>query len=470
VTTTPARPGWGSRLTAYPAQPHPSYALGDVDLAQAVPIPDIVPAPENRQSSWARALAAEATVYGLPSVYQYVQMHGLAVDRSSPAYVGFNALRHDTRPAGPGYEGFKTPNVDTLYSHAWLDLSAGPVDLYVPGMGHRYYTAHLLDAYSNSVNLSSRTLGPLGGTVRLVTTDWTGAVPTAVPLLRLATPYTWLLLRVFVRDVDDLLAARALQTQVTLTPTGGPPPARPWPTVPSDAEALDAVSFLRLLDVCLRHNGHPVQEDALVHRFRGLGIGNAEPLDPQRWSPSLRRAAEDGHAEGMELVRAVRGQRGEAAGTGGWRTLHSGAYGFDYLLRASTNYVGLGGNVREESGAYTTFVDADSAMLDGHSSYRLRLAPPPPVDAFWSLTAYDAETRELVENPLGRYAVTDRTRGLPRQDDGSVELLVGGPEPDASEAWLPAPPRRFYLVLRAYLGRQEVLDGTWAPHPVRRVV
>lgn len=458
-----ADPRWRSRMAGYPVQPRASYALSDVDLMQAVELPDIVPAAG--QDSWARALALEATVYGLPAVYRYVQMHATALDRTNPSYVGFNSFRHERTLAGPGYSPFRTPNVDTLYSHAWLDLSRGPVEVTVPAMEGRYYTVHLLDAYSNATNLSTRTWGPDGGTVWLATPEWEGSVPDGVPVFRVASPYLWVLLRIFVRGAADLPAVHALQDAVALTPTAagvGAPPR--WLSVPADAESLDATTFLAVLDLCLTLNGHPVQEDALVYRLRGLGIGGIPPLDPQEWSAELRASIERGFAEAMDLIRGVREQRGEPAGTSGWRTLRSGAYGFNYLHRAATNYVGLGATVREESGAYTTFVDEASEPLVGSRSYRLRLAPPPPVEAFWSLTAYDVETRELVTNRMDRFVVNSETTGLSWGADGSIEVILASDEPvEGRSNWLPVPKGRFYLVIRAYLGGPEIVDGTWTP-------
>jgi hypothetical protein len=89
------------------------------------------------------------------------------------------------------------------------------------------------------------------------------------------------------------------------------------------------------------------------------------------------------------------------------------------------------------------------------------------VDAFWSVSAYDVETRELVANPAERYSVNDHSRGLVVGDDGSVELtLTSRAGADAEANILPVPPGRFYLVLRAYLGGEAVLDGSWTPPPV----
>ncbi|WP_244928904.1 DUF1254 domain-containing protein [Nocardioides sp. W7] len=462
---------WPSAFGQYPDPPRPSYATTDVGLLQAPVVDDVLPADGPELDALTRSLVRDAVVYGLPVVLQYEHLLHLALDPEHPSYVGFNTLRHEDAPAGPGYPGFKTPNADTLYSSAWLDLTGGPVELDVPAMGARYYTAHFLDLFSNAVNLSTRTLGPDGGRAWLATTDWDGEVPEGTRVLRVATPYLWLLLRVFVRDADDLPTARALQRLVTLRPlaasTGAEADDDAWPILSGPAEELGAEEFLTVLDHCLRHSPHPVQEDALVHHLTAIGLGARRPFDCDAWSESRRDAMRQGYDDAFALVRSVLTRRGIPAGDAGWRTLRSGTYGFNYLHRAATSYQGLGATVREESGPYTTFVDGSGEALDGSRAYVLRLDPPPPVDAFWSISAYDVQTRELVENPAERYSVNDHSRGLVCGDDGSVELrLTSRAGADPAPNVLPVPPGRFYLVLRAYLGGEAVLDGSWTPPPV----
>jgi hypothetical protein len=48
-----------------------------------------------------------------------------------------------------------------------------------------------------------------------------------------------------------------------------------------------------------------------------------------------------------------------------------------------------------------------------------------PVDAFWSLTLYDNATCQLVENPIARYSIGDRTPGLVRDAQGGLRIQVG---------------------------------------------
>ena len=74
----------------------------------------------------------------------------------------------------------------------------------------------------------------------------------------------------------------------------------------------------------------------------------------------------------------------------------------------------------------------------------------PPVNAFWSVTMYDAQDFYLVPNPINRYSVGDRTRGLQFDPDGGLTLAVQHEAPANAANWLPAPAGRFYCVLRLY--------------------
>ncbi|HMV71292.1 MAG TPA: DUF1254 domain-containing protein, partial [Pseudomonadales bacterium] len=72
-----------------------------------------------------------------------------------------------------------TPNNDTLYSAAWLDLHSTPVRVHVPAIGHgRYWSIALLDAYTNDiVVLGRRNDGDGPVDVVVVGPDWQGDLP-----------------------------------------------------------------------------------------------------------------------------------------------------------------------------------------------------------------------------------------------------------------------------------------------------
>jgi len=285
------------------------YEFSDVDQFQIEGRPDVVPEHRGSRTAFARMLAMDATIYGLPSVYQYAQMFVQAVDETSPTYTGFDVWFHQRDVSTPEFDAFKTPNVDTLYSNAWLDLSEGPALIRIPPIRSRYYTLHFLDAYSNSTNLSSRTVGPNGGDFLVTPPSWDGTIPAGVTRFRVATPYMWILMRMLVREsVADVEEVRALQDGVEISAMAGVGNGDFVPVSPEAVES-DYKSFFLALDSTLRANGHPVHEDAYVYRFRSIGLGANRPLDFDALDEATRAGMEAGFGGAMEVVTGARATR-----------------------------------------------------------------------------------------------------------------------------------------------------------------
>jgi hypothetical protein len=445
----------------YPVQPAPSYRMEVVDQFDPTPGGDVLPKDPAARTALARSVAMEAVIYGLPSVYQYREMFVQAVDHASPRFTGFNRFAHDRDLAGPGYKAFKTPNSDTLYSNAWLDLTGGPVLIETPDVPLKYYTLNFLDMFSNASNIGTRTFGSRASRYLVAPATWTGDPPKGVTLFRVATPHAWILMRVFAQTPSEVAIARGVQDGVKITPMA---PARSAGAYPAP-DADTALGYLKVLDHVLRTDGHPDQEDALIYRFRAIGIGGPEPFDPGRLDPETRTGIEAGFADAMKIIAASRAQLG-ATTDSGWTRVEKARYGFNYLSRATVNYVGLGANVDTENLSFNTFADHEGRPLDGSKGDYALSFKPPPVNAFWSVTLYDAATFALYPNELQRYLINDRTPGLKANTDGSIDLLIQHAPPREAANWLPAPNRPFYLVVRSYLPKPEMISGGWRPEPV----
>jgi len=104
-----------------------------------------------------------------------------------------------------------------------------------------------------------------------------------------------------------------------------------------------------------------------------------------------------------------------------------------YLMRALAARGGLWGNHGYEAAYAMVYLDADGHELDGAGGYELRFATPPPCRAFWSVPMYDTPDFSLVANPVDRYSIGDRTRGLHAHDDGSLTIVMQPDEPSESE-------------------------------------
>jgi hypothetical protein len=139
------------------------------------------------------------------------------------------------------------------------------------------------------------------------------------------------------------------------------------------------------------------------------------------------------------------------------------------VTRALAARGGLWGNHAYEAAYSMTYKDAAGEQLEGDRRYELRFETPPPVDAFWSVTMYSLPDFYLVENPIGRYSIGDRTPGLRYGDDGSLTLTIQHDRPEDPANWLPAPSGRFRPILRMYEPRASVFDGSYALPPITRV-
>ncbi len=93
----------------------------------------------------------------------------------------------------------------------------------------------------------------------------------------------------------------------------------------------------------------------------------------------------------------------------------------------------------------------------------------PPANAFWSITMYDKEGFQI-PNPINRFAIGSHDK-LTSNADGSLDIYVqaNSPAKDKEANWLPAPKGFFQPTMRIYSPRAEVLDGTWAPPPFKKV-
>ncbi len=72
--------------------------------------------------------------------------------------------------------------------------------------------------------------------------------------------------------------------------------------------------------------------------------------------------------------------------------------------------------------------------------------------------------------PCGAEVIGDRTPGLKRGPDGSLELYLQSERPDDKAAnWLPAPKGPFYVLLRMYAPKQALVTDDHKLPPIKRV-
>lgn len=162
---------------------------------------------------------------------------------------------------------------------------------------------------------------------------------------------------------------------------------------------------------------------------------------------------------------------GRPAGNGWNRSTNNARWGIDYFNRTGTAKSNMFDNKPNETQYIYTDNDGDGRPLDGANLYEVTFPAgrEPPVEGFWSLTLYN-EHHFFHPNPLDRYSLGTRNKTLKRGADGSLTLYAGARSPGADKEsnWLPAPDGHFSLYIRAYWGKQPILDGSWQPPRIVR--
>ena len=237
-------------------------------------------------------------------------------------------------------------------------------------------------------------------------------------------------------------------------------------------QRMSATAFLTTLSRLLIAN-RPLAQDAPMHvALAEVGIVPGRPFDPGAVDATVLRDLEGVVPRALASLQGKAKQMG--ASVNGWR-LPKGdiaAFATDYDTRAFIALIALGANLPSDSLYPTAFVDGDGAPLSGANAYVLRFAPglTPPVNAFWSVTMYDAQSF-FVENPIQRYAISS-WMALAPNFDGSLDIAIQHAPPQDTTNWLPAPEGPFNVTMRMYWPKAEppsILDGSWAPPAITRI-
>lgn len=359
------------------------------------------------------------------------------------------------------------PNNDTVYSSAQLELSGGPVEVISPSSADRYFNITFMDAFSdNFAGLGTRLTGGKGGTFWVVGPQWTGSAPAGVTVFRSSTNDVWMLGRIVVEGPSDLAAAKALQDQIKIKSLATTPPKS---FGVKTASTDDPSNFLAVVNDMLARSPGGLGHMARAGNYANVGVGpGVTPTAEQiaMWSAYLPKGIAKLKEKFLFRDLTVNGWGYQESGVGE-------ASGSD-LLRSAIALGGLAALPEAEAMYFQSTADETGAPLNGASKYVWRIPPGGiPASAFWSLTMYQAEPDGrffLVQNPINRFSVGDRTPGLVKNADGSIDILIQREQPTGPLAanWLPAAAGAMRMSLRAYLPKPELRNRTWKIPPVRK--
>lgn len=439
-----------------------------------------------------KQIAEEGFVYGLPLVMAYTASYEFWVDKTSSQYKGpFNQLFNESRVFTPKDTAVITPNSDTPYSFACMDLRAEPWVITVPAVAReRYYSVMLCDWNTfNFGYIGTRATGCEPGDYLVVGPDWKGETPASIKkVFHASTQFALAVYRTQLFGADDMPNVVKVQNGYKLQSLSAyqkspAPPAAPAIDFPKASAELAKTGFFEFLDTVLALAPAGPEEKEIRAKLARIGIGPGKAFNFKDLSLEHKAAIGLGMKAGEKKVEEKVASIGKKVN--GWSI--SAAFGDrkfyngDWLLRAAAAKAGIFGNDAEEAMYPMTRWLSDGEVLDGSKhnyTFTFPAGQMPPVNAFWSVTMYDGKSQLLIENPLNRYLINSpMLPNMKKNDDGSLTLYIQKDNPGADKEanWLPAPNGPIYMVMRLYWPKTEAPSilppgaGSWAPPAVQKV-
>lgn len=377
------------------------------------------------------------------------------------------------------------PNQDVVYGLSFFSLDEQPVIVQVPDFGDRFWVYALYDQRTDQFGELGKPYKTKPGFYLLVGPNWKGEKPAGVEaIIRSPTALANSIPRVFMDDTaQDREAIQKKINQIVfypLTDFDGKMKTVDWkqsPTIPNpNADAASGgetkwvvpEKFFDQLPQVLDMVPPLPGEEGLYGQFRLL-------MDAAAKDPAIKQALIAVATETEKEVISPFFQwkhNGRPAGNGWNRSTNNAQFGLDYFNRTGTSKSNMFDNRPSETQYFYSDLDGAGVQLDGSNSYSITFAKgeEPPVQGFWSLTLYNKH-HLFSENELKRYSLGTKNKDLVRNADGSLTLYVSPTSPgkDKEANWLPSPKESISLYLRAYWGKQSILDGSWKPPVIKKV-
>jgi hypothetical protein len=427
----------------------------------------------------ARKVAKQAYEFTYPLVMYYRTMYLQAINSHSSSFSGgFGKWLH-LGTSTPQDTDIVSPNNDTPYSYAWVDLRSEPWVVTMPKIdASRFYTSQWDDLWGFVLdNAGSVEDGNDGVSVLLASPSWQGALPKGVKrIVRGDSEFLGSLTRTQLTDAADLTNVKRIQNEYKLEPLSSflgesAPAAAPdisWLTWKDGLETTD--EFWKYANFVLGFTTPNPQDKPVLDKISEIGVTAGQPWNASSFDKDIAGAITAGMNDALaDLKKASNDITDPSLFFRSRKDTDK-----DYFDRALGALVGIFGNVKAQSVYFATAMDDHGVLFDGSKqSYTITFTKDqlPPVEYFWSFTMYRLPQRWLVANRNNRYSIGSATPGLQSAADGSITVYfqTKSPGKDKESNWLPTPTGPFWPVFRTYGPGKAILDHAWKLPTITRV-
>jgi hypothetical protein len=410
----------------------------------------------------AHAQPARVTDRDIVETYQYMLGRWLVLRQENLDFkegLKWNQITHRE----PGGVDWANPNLDVVYSEAWVAVDEKSCTLIeLPEIKGRYYTVQALNGWGEvTANINERNYQkhPFGK-FAFCLKDTKATLPKGTQRVNLPSRKSRILMRIELGA--NPAEAIALQKKTAMKATGSPQidqavvkPDFPNSKLPG-VEGFDKTEEILASEADLNVGMVDVRD-----KTRAVAKAAADPAQRARIDEVIRKYA----------IPAFLGEIQKMGKTvNGWtRPRMIGNYRTDYVMRSIANYAGIWANNSKE------VVYFAGQGLDGGQTYTQTYPkdalPRSKTRYFWSVIVVDGVDYKVIPNPLNRYLLNKQSP-LTFNDDGSLTLAFAPKQPDGipESNWLPTPNgKKYSMTYRFYGPSKDVTDGMYYPPPLVRI-
>ena len=417
----------------------------------------------------------DAYVYAFPLVLMdATETSATNTEEAATEKAPVNQFIHSVALADAQFKTVVTPNVDTIYSQVWYDLSEEPMVYELPETD-RFCKVQVLDGWTNTAAVLDK-----AGAYAITLSTWEGELPEGVTRIDVPTSMAWSITRIVLTGEEDLPNVYAIQEKMKLMPLSDyisgdtyEPPRGSYSEendyIPVDKVlSMDPITFFNKANELMVKNSPAAADKKMLEKIAAVNIGPGMEFDTsvltgdvaENWKTMLTEIQLKLIKEGQKFSKKL----------GQWDYFGEpiGDFNTEYAYRALVALAGLGANTVEVALYPKIEQDADGNTLTGEKSYILHFESYPQVleGGFWSVTAY-GDDDFLIDNPIDRYCINDRS-DLKVNDDGSVDVILSKDAPEDTTNWLPVDNGGFHLYMRIYTPDMDALE-TWTATTITEI-
>jgi hypothetical protein len=440
------------------------------------------------QERLVRSRAVEAAVWGMPVVNYDLMLQEMLTKTDGKV----NQVVYWGRPLD-WHNQTLTPNPDAIYFMAFFNTKDGPIVLDLPpGDTNGSFNANIVNVWQmplEDAGLLGADKGK-GGKYLVLPPGYADKAPDGYIALQSDTFGGYMLFRSNLKSHNSADVARSIDYGKRFKVYPLAQASSPAPTIFTDAKDVTFDSTIRYDASFFEHLDRIVQSEpwlqrdrAMIDPLRSLGIEKGKPFKPDDATKVLLTAATREAGTWLE-AKYDAGLPPFFSATSRWTVpappdlakaaqeayADPNSYPIDSRgLAYSYAFVGI---KRLGAGQFylISIRDKDGQSFDGGQTYRLAVPANPPVEQYWSVTAYDRQTHALIKN-MPRASRSSQIPELAKNADGSVDIYFGPAAPAGKDAnWVPTDPaRKFELMFRTYAPTKALFDKSWVLSDVEKI-